>query len=300
MTDLGEMSYYLGIKVEQTPEGIFISQQSYICKVLAQFNMSGCNSVSTPISVGTRLSKCGSGEPVDPSIYRSLVGSLRYVTCTRPDILFAVGLVCRYMEAPTVEHLLACKRILRYLKGTLTYGAWYYSAKSDCALSGFSDSDWGNDLDCRRSTTGFLFSLGSTPFTWVSKLQPIVTLSSSEAEYVAIAAAVSHCIWLRQLLEEVHLLQPQPTVIGVDNQSAIAIAKNPVYHDRSKHIDVRFHFLRDSVANGVVKLIYVKTQDQVADILTKPLSLHVFARLRSLLGVIDSSLRGAYVNNKLE
>ncbi|GAB2265831.1 hypothetical protein Dimus_037849 [Dionaea muscipula] len=303
MTDLGVMSYYLGIKVEQNSECIFISQQGYISKVLSQFNMVDCNPVSTPIVPGTRLQKKGNGAPVDASLYRSLVGSLRYITCTRPDILFAVGLVCRYMESPTFDHMLACKRILRYLKGTISFGVKYVSADSfgsSLELSGYSDSDWGNDFDSRRSTTGFLFGFGLAPFSWVSKLQPIVTLSSSEAEYVAVAAAVSHCIWLRQLLEELHLVQQQPTEIGVDNQSAIAIAKNPVYHDRSKHIDVRFHFLRDSVANGVVKLVYVKTQDQLADILTKPLPLHVFTRLRSMLGVVDSSLRGAYVSNKLD
>ncbi|GAB2285852.1 hypothetical protein Dimus_039724 [Dionaea muscipula] len=259
-----------------------------------------CNSISTPISPGTRLTRTGSGKPVDTSLYRSLVGSLRYINCTRPDILFAVGLVCRYMESPTVEHLLASKRILRYLKGTISFGIWYASTDLGLELKGFSDSDWGNDMDSRRSTTGFLFCLGSTPFTWVSKLQPIVTLSSSEAEYVAIAAAVSHCIWLRQLLEEMHLLHDQPTIIGIDNQSTIAIAKNPVYHDRSKHIDVCFHFLRDLVANGVVKLVHVKTQDQLADVLTKPLPLRAFIRMRSLLGVVDSSLRGAYVGVKLE
>ncbi|GAB2290803.1 hypothetical protein Dimus_038122 [Dionaea muscipula] len=207
------------------------------------------------------------------------------------------------METPMEDHFNVCKRILRYLKGTLSYGLWYPSgsgSSTEYTLIGFSDSDWGGDFDSRKSTTGFLFCLGETPFTWVSKLQPIVTLSSSEAEYVAIASCVSHGLWLRQLLAELHVHQELPTVIHVDNQSAIAIAKNPVYHDRSKHIDVRFHFLRESVANEFVKLKYVKTQDQLADLLTKPLSLHVFTKFRSLYGVVDSSLRGAYVRNKLE
>ncbi|GAB2274840.1 hypothetical protein Dimus_039096 [Dionaea muscipula] len=283
--------------------------------------MQACSPVPTPISFGTRLSKHGGGELVDSSLYRSMVGGLRYVTCTRLDILFLVEWSARFMDAPTIEHMVAYKRILRYLKGTLTFGLWYASSTpaaavtsfalvspssaacgtvsaAQCVLFGYSDSDWGGDVDNRKSTTGFLFSLGSAPFSWVSKLQPIVTLSSSEAEYIAMASCTSHALWLRQFLAELKVEQGDPTVIFVDNQSAIAIAKNPVYHDRSKHIDVRFHFLRDAVANDVVKLEHVKTQDQLADLLTKPLATQVFTRFRSMIGLVDSSLRGAYVSKQ--
>ncbi|GAB2282271.1 hypothetical protein Dimus_039531 [Dionaea muscipula] len=273
--------------------------------------MEHCKAVSTPMAVGSKLSRVGNGKAVDSAVYRSMVGSLRYVTCTRPDVLYAVGVICRFMEKPSEDHLAACKRIFRYLKGTLNYGLWYTSFSSssavassfsspapvatEIALVGYSDSDWGGDVDCKRSTTGFLFCYGNTAFTWVSKLQPIVTLSSSESEYVAAASCVSHCLWLRQLMRELEMEQLQPTVVRVDNQSAIAIAKNPVYHDRSKHIDVRFHFLREAIARGDVELAYVRTQYQLADLMTKALGYQSFARLRSLLGLVDSSLRGVYV-----
>ncbi|GAB2289900.1 hypothetical protein Dimus_038074 [Dionaea muscipula] len=309
MTDLGLLNYYLGIQVVQSSTGIFISQQSYIKKLLELYGMEHCKAVSTRMAVGTKLSRVGNGEFVDSSVYRSMVGSLRYVTCTRPDVLYSVGVVCRFMEKPREDHLAAFKRIFRYLKGTLNYGLWYSSSSTSSAVSsssptpvatettliGYSDSDWGGDADCKRSTTGFLFCYGGIAFTWVSKLQPIVTLSYSESEYVAAASSVIHCLWLRQLLRELEMEHLQPTVVRVDNQSAIAIAKNPVYHDRSKHIDVRFHILREAIARGDVELAYVRTQYQLADLMTKALGYQSFARLRGLLGLVDSSLRGVYV-----
>lgn len=191
-----------------------------------------------------------------------------------------------------------CKRILRYLRGTLSLGLWYTSGHVDWDVIGFADSDWGGDLDTRRSTAGFLFSVNSTAFAWMSKLQPVVTLSSAEAEYIALSSCASHASWFRQLLSELYLKQNQPTKLYVDNQSAIAIAKNPVYHDRSKHIDVRFHFLRDLVAAEVVALANVNTKNQLADILTKALPTQAFARLRSMLGVVGSNLRGACVGTQ--
>ncbi|GAB2273823.1 hypothetical protein Dimus_039054 [Dionaea muscipula] len=316
MTDLGMMSYYLGIQVEQREDGILLSRARVHQESLwNRFGMWSCRLVSTPVLVGIKLSKAGNGHLADPSLYRSLVGSLRYVTCTRPDILYAVGLVCRFMETPTTEHLATCERILRYLKGTFAYGLWYASSSPatvsvapvllpdsppSFVLSGYSDSDWGGDVDGRKSTTGFLFFFGAAVFTWVSKLQPIVTLSSTEAEYVAVASCVQHGLWLRQLLKELYMEQAMSTVVNVDNQSAIAVAKNPVYHDRSKHIDVRFHFLREAITKGDVELAYVKTQFQLADLLTKPLGYQCFVKMRNMLGLIDSSLGGAFVRTKLE
>ena len=217
--------------------------------------------------------------------------TLRYLTCTRPDILHAVGVVSRYIESPTTTHFKAAKRILRYLKGTIDFGL-FYSVSNDYKLVGYSDSDWGGDIDNRRSTTGFVFFMGDTAFTWMSKKQPIVTLSTCEAEYVAATSCVCHAIWLRNLLKEIGLTQEEPTKVCVDNKSAIALAKNPVFHDRSKHIDVRYHYIRECVARKDVQVEYVKSQDQVADILTKPLTSEDFRRLRNLLGVTRSSLRG--------
>jgi hypothetical protein len=297
MTDIGLMSYYLGIEVKQEDQGILITQEGYAKEVLKKFKMDDANPVSTPMECGIKLSKHDEGERVDPSLFKSLVGSLRYLTCTRPDILYAVGVVSRYMEHPTTTHLKAAKRILRYIKGTTNLGL-YYSVSDDYKLVGYSDSDWGGDVDDRKSTTGFVFYIGNTAFTWMSKKQPIVTLSTCEAEYVAATSCVCHAIWLRNLLKELNLPQKEPTKIFVDNKSAIALAKNPVFHDRSKHIDTRYHYIRECVANNNVKLEYVKTHDQAADIFTKPLKREDFVKLRYLLGVAKSSLRGGveYVN----
>ncbi|GKV18362.1 hypothetical protein SLEP1_g28758 [Rubroshorea leprosula] len=284
MTDIGLMSYYLGIEVKQNEDGIFISQEAYAKKVLEKFEMENCKSVSTPIGCGTRLSKYDESTKVDPSLYRSLVGNLRYLTCTRPDILYGVGLVSRYMEAPTSTHMKVAKRVLRYIKSTVDYGLTY-SFSTNFQLYGYSDSDWGGDVDDQKSTTDFLFFLGDTAFTWCSKKQPIVTLSTCEAEFVSAASCVCHAIWLRKLLEMLRIPQDEATTIYIDNKSAIALGKNPMFHDRSKHIDTRYHFIRECVERKDVKLAYVKTNDQIADIFTKALKFEDFARLRAWIGV---------------
>lgn len=157
-------------------------------------------------------------------MFKSLVGSLGYLTCTRPDILYGVGLVSRYMESPTTTHFKAVKRILRYVKGTIDFGLLYPSS-NEFKLVGYSDSDCGGDVDDRKSTTGFVFYLGSSAFTWSSKKQPIVTLSTCEAEYVTATSSVCHAIWLRKLLKELHMPLEDATKIFVDNKSTIALAK---------------------------------------------------------------------------
>ena len=285
MTDIGLMAYYLGIEVKQNEDGIFISQESYAREILKKFKLDDCNPISTPVECGVKLSKHDEAEKVDPTLFKSLVGSLRYLTCTRPDILYAVGLVSRYMENPITTHFKAAKRILRYIKGTIDFGL-FYSISNDFKLVGYSDSDWGGDTDDRKSTSGFAFFMGNTAFTWMSRKQPIVTLSTCEAEYVAATSCVCHAIWLRNLLKELSLPQEEPTEICVDNKSAIALAKNPVFHDRSKHIDTRYHFIRECIAKRNVQMEYVRSKDQIADIFTKPLKFEDFARLRSLLGMV--------------
>ncbi|GKB06944.1 retrovirus-related pol polyprotein from transposon TNT 1-94 [Tanacetum coccineum] len=200
MTDIGLMSYYLGIEVKQTDEGIFICQERYAKEILKRFGMDKCNPVGTPIEHKAKPSKHDGGKAVDSTLFKSLVGSLRYLTCTRPDILFAVGLISRFMEEPTTKHSKIVKRILRYIKGTVDYGM-FYSTSEDFKLVGYSDSDWAKSKDDGRSTSGFLFFLGNNAFTWSSKKQPIVTLSSCEAEYVAATSCVCHAIWLRSILK---------------------------------------------------------------------------------------------------
>ncbi|KAK2973952.1 hypothetical protein RJ640_027581 [Escallonia rubra] len=286
MTNIGLMSYYLGIEVRQREDDIFISQDAYAKVILKRYGMVYCKPVKTPVECEVKLSKHGEGDKIHPTFSKSLVGSLRYLTCTRPDILFDVGLMSRYMEAPTTSHLKVAKKILRYIKGTLDYGIMY-SSSQDFKLVGYCDSDWAGDKDDRKSTTEFVFFMGNSAFTWNSKKQPIVTMSTCEAEYVVATSCVCHAIWLRSLLMELQQTQDGPTKILVDKKSALDLAKNPVFHERSKHIDTKYHFIRVCVSTKEVKLEYVKSQDQVADIFTKPLKIDVFHKLQMSLGVMN-------------
>ena len=283
MTDNGLMSYFLGIEVKQENDGIFISQKKYMRDILEKFKMENCNAVSIPVGTGVKLSKEGDGKLVDSTLYKSLVGSLRYLTITRPDILYGVGLVSRFMEIPRESYWLAAKRILRYIQGTLNFGLFYDYGK-DAKLVGYSDSDWGGDEEETKSTTGYVFYLGSTAFSWTSKKQAVVALSSCEAEYVALSSTVCEAIWLRNLLESLNHPQEESTEIHVEG--ANKLAKNPIQHGRSKHIHIRFHFLRDHVnKQKTIKLVYCPTLEQVADIFTKPLPAESFTWLRQMLGM---------------
>ncbi|KAG6384847.1 hypothetical protein SASPL_153666 [Salvia splendens] len=279
------MTYYLGVEVKHREDGIF-TQEHCTKEILKKFKIEDCKPINTPVECGVKLSKNDEEEKVDPTLYKSLVGSLPYLTCTRPDILYATRLVSRYMENPTTTHFKAVKRILQYLKGTIGYGL-SYSAANDYRLVGYNDSDWAGDNDDRKSTSGYVFYMGDTTFTWMSKKQPIVTLSTCEAEYVAATFSVCHAIWLRSLLSELGWPQKEPTTICVDNKSAIALSKNPVFHNRSKHIDTRYHYIRECVANQEIQVEYVKSQDQVADIFTKRLKYEDFIKIRTLLGMTN-------------
>jgi len=246
--------------------------------------MNNCNSVGTPTEVGVKLFKDPEGKRVDSTNYKQIVGSLMYLTATRLDIMYAVSLISRYMENPKEIHLLAAKRIFRYLQGTADFGLLYKKGEhSD--LMGFTNSDYAGDQDDRKSTSGYVFMLGTGAVSWSSKKQPIVTLSTTEAEFVAAASCACQAIWLRRILEEIQFKQQGATSIYCDNSSTIKLSRNLVLHGRSKHIDVKYHFLRDLAKDEVINLIFCRSEDQVADIFTKPLKTPLFHKLRELLGV---------------
>ncbi|KAL5583478.1 hypothetical protein UlMin_015920 [Ulmus minor] len=284
MSDLGMMHYFLGMEVVQTDAGIFVSQKKYAQEILDRFHMKNCNSVITPVEKGLKLVKDPTGKMIDSTLYKQIVGSLMYLTATRPDLMHAVSLISRFMEKPKEIHLLAAKRILRYLCGTTKFGLFYKKGEQS-DLFGFTDSDYAGDLDDRRCTSGYVFMLGSTAVSWSSKKQPIVTLSTAEAEFVAATSCACQAIWLRKILEELKFKQTDSTQIFCDNSSAIKLSKNPVFHGRCKHIDVKYHFLRDLTKDEVIDIVYCRSEDQVADIFTKPLKLASFLKLRKLLGV---------------
>ena len=284
MSDLGMMHYFLGIEVLQSSVGILISQKKYVGEILDKFQMKDCNPVNTPSEFGLKLNKDDGGKKVNSTLYKQIVGSLMYLIATRPDIMHSVSVISRYMECPTEIHLLAAKRILRYLQGTKEFGLFYKKGEKS-ELFGFTDSDYAGGQDDRRSTSGYVFMLGTGAVSWSSKKQPIVTLSTTEAEFVAATACACQAIWLKKILEELQYKEDGPTLIYCDNSSAIKLSKNLVLHGRSKHIDMKYHFLRDLTNDGVINLVYCRSEDQVADIQTKPLKLATFVKLRGLLGV---------------
>jgi hypothetical protein len=249
--------------------------------------MKGCNPCHVPMENRLKLSKNDKTPSVDKTKYRSVIGSLRYLVNTRPDIAYSVGIVSRYMEDPKASNWAAVKQSLRYLSGTVNYGCIYRKLNtSEARLTGYTDSDLAGDVDDRKSTSGSVFLLGTSLVTWGSQKQRVVALSSCEAEYIASANAACQGIWLSRLLGGL-LGIPTPKVnLLVDNKSAIALSKNPVHHDRSKHIDTRYHFIRDCVERGEVDIDHVSTAEQLADILTKVLGSVRFVELRQHLGVI--------------
>ena len=243
MSELGKLMYYLSQEVNQTTAGITISQGAYATKILEAAGLASCNPSITPMESRLKLRKYSTDPAVDTTEYRRIVGTLRYLVNTRPDLAYAVGYVSRFMEKPTVEHLVAVKRILRYVARTVNYGCHYRRKEGETALLGYNDSDHGADVDGRRSTSGTLFFLGGNIITWQSQKQKVVALSRCEAEYIAAATTACHGVWLARLLAELKGEEAGTVTLKIDNQSAIQLSKNPVFHNRSKHIDVKFHYI---------------------------------------------------------
>ncbi|CAJ2653926.1 unnamed protein product [Trifolium pratense] len=290
MSDLGKLNYFLGLEFHYASDGIVLHQRKYIEDVLKRFQMENCKAAETPMDANLKLSKNEDEQAVDATLFKQVVGSLRFICNTRPDINYAVGLVSRFMSKPKTSHLIAAKRILRYLKGTQDYGLAFPTSNSETQieLEGFSDSDWCGDKDDRRSTSGYWFRFRNSPISWSSKKQNIVALSSCEAEYVAAAQAACQAVWLESLLEELKINYVKPMRLNIDNKSAISLAKNPIAHGRSKHIETKYHFLRDQVSKGKLNVMHCRTEIQIADILTKPLRADRFKELRSMLGVVKT------------
>ena len=272
MTDLGVLRWFLGIAFEISDQFIKMNQSIYVSKILLRFGLSDAKPVAIPCDSSFVNSIHVESELLeDPKIYREIVGSLIYLMiATRPDISYVVTKLAQSMAKPTKYHLSAAKRVLRYLKGTAHYSLNFAKSKEPLSLIGFSDSDWGSSEDC-KSISGYCFQLQSDGpiISWKSKKQPVVALSSCEAEYVALTYCIQEAKFLKQLLFDMLNLE-FPISVFVDNQSAIKLAKNPVFHQRSKHINIKYHFIRNEIINGVVQIAYVQSCSNVADIFTKP------------------------------
>ncbi|CAM8944652.1 unnamed protein product [Rhodiola kirilowii] len=285
MKDLGLMRYYLGIEFIQEADGYFICQRKYASEILKRFGMDESQAVRTSMVPGHKLCKDEEGKAVCETYFKQVIGSLMYLTATRPDLMYSVSLISRFMSRPTEMHMQAAKRIMRYINGTLSYVILYRHDKSH--MVGYTDSDYTGDIDDRKSTSGYVFMMSSGAMSWLSKKQPIVTLSTTEAEFVAAAGCASQVVWLRRITEEIGCKYTRGITIYCDNSSTIKLSKNSVMH-RSRHIDVRFHFLREKVQDGVIEMVYCGTKEQIADVMTKPLSIELFEKFRAFLGVLPA------------
>ncbi|CAM8893220.1 unnamed protein product [Rhodiola kirilowii] len=284
MTYMGSLHYFLGISVTKNHDGLLLSQEKYAYEILQKEKLSECNPSRTPVDASTKLGKDAGEQVSDPTLYRSLAGALQYLTFTRPDISYAVQQCCLFMHDPREKHFSALKRILRYIKGTASLGL-QLSRSSINDLSAYSDADWAGCPDSRRSTSGYCVFLGNNLISWSSKRQPTVARSSAEAEYRAVANAVADTCWIRSLLTELNTPISSATLVFCDNVSAVYMSSNPVQHQRTKHVEIDLHFVREKVALGQVRVLHVPSTHQFADLFTKGLPYPLFNEFRSSLCV---------------
>jgi hypothetical protein len=281
MSDLGDIKNLLGIEIDRLPDGsFFLHQGRYIGDLLAKHQMEGCKPVATPMA--SKIT--GPMDEVDQTEYQRLTGELMWPSlATRPDISYAVGYLARFNSKPTVAHQQAQKRVLRYLKGTQFHGILY---RGTDPITGYCDSDWAGDTTDRKSTSGGLFTLYGGAITWGAVKQKTVALSSVEAEYVAVATWVKEALWTLQWLQELNI---DITTIGIniDSTGALSFAENAQFSPRTKHIDIKHHFIRDHLEKGLIKLSYIPTEDNAADALTKPLDRVKFEKCRAKMGILN-------------
>ena len=257
MKDLRQLSYFLGIEATHDSFGLHLRQTRYIIDLLDRFNLIGIRPYRAPCVLGTKLSKFDGDPLLDHFEYRHTVGALQYITLTCLDIAYSVNQLCQHMQALTIAHWTAAKRVLRYLKNTMDFGLFY--KPGSFAINAYCDSDWDGDPDDRRSTCGYGMFVGPNLISWSVKKQPVVSKSSTKAEYRCLALVTVEVYWLRMLLCELKISLDSPPVIWCDNISALALASNPVFHARSKHIEVDYHFVHEKVAHRDIILEHIST-----------------------------------------
>jgi len=294
---LGLVHYFLGIEILQVDEGLLLTQRKFANDLLHEFDCHDTSAVSCPLDITCKLT-ANEGDLFDnPSLYRKGVGKLNFLTNTRPDLAFAVQHLSQFMQAPRVPHYNAFLHVLRYIRGQPDLGVLLHK-NADCTLQAYCDSDWAACPHTRRSVSGYVVFLGDSLISWKSKKQGTVSLSSAEAEYRSLRRVVAELAWLSRLLNELTITSVCPIPVKCDNQAAIYIAKNPVFHERTKHIELDCHFVREKLMAGLISLHHVSTTHQLADILTKPLTGVLHRHLIGKLGVCaPTNLRGGVGND---
>ncbi|GJR13514.1 retrovirus-related pol polyprotein from transposon TNT 1-94 [Tanacetum coccineum] len=282
---IGELTYFLGLQIKQDDKGISICQEQYTRNLLKKYEISDSSSIKTPMVPPNNLGPDLAGKSVNETSYRGMIRSLMYLTATSPDIQFCTVLCARYQSNPKESHIIAMKRILRYLKGTPTFGL-YYPKCSGFDLKGYSDSDYaGCNMD-RKSTSGACQILGGKLVCWSAKKQQSVAMSSAKAEYVTAIRCCASILWMKSQLND-YDIHYKMVPIFCDNTSAIAISNNLVLHSRTKHINIRYHFIRDHILKGDIELHFIPTEYQLPDIFTKPLDEPTFTKLKAKLGMLN-------------
>ncbi|KAK6158638.1 hypothetical protein DH2020_005952 [Rehmannia glutinosa] len=288
MSMMGELTYFLGLQVKQLKNGTFISQTKYTRDLMKKFGMEEKAFVKIPMNTSVKMDMdADDGNAVDQTRYRALIGSLLYLTASMPEITFAVGVCARFQSTPKESHKTTTKRILRYLKGCQEVGLWY-PKEGGFKLVGYSDSDYDGCRVDRKSTSGTCQMLGNRLVSWFNKKQNLIATSTTEAEYIAAGSCCAQVLWMRQQLRDYNIEEKEIPIMR-DNTNAIAIIQNPVLHLRTKHIDVRYHFIRDHVEKKDITLEYISTDKKLADIFTKPLCESRFEELKNELGLIKLS-----------
>ncbi|XP_049936825.1 retrovirus-related Pol polyprotein from transposon RE2 isoform X2 [Nymphaea colorata] len=288
LKDLGKLRYFLGIEIARSETGLVISQRKYTLDLLKETGKLGCRPFLTPMESGTKIS-IKTGNILDEEgkgRYQRLVGKLIYLTLTRPDITYAVNVLSQFMHAPTDCHWKSAERVLGYLKNNPGKGL-LYTQQDQLNIEGYSDADWAGCTDTRRSTTGYCILLGGNLVVWRSKRQEVCSRSSAEAEYRAVAMGVTEMLWLKILLAHIGVETEEKMKMYCDNKSAINLANNPVLHDRTKHVEIDRHFIRERIDSKELILPYMKSEDQIADVLTKALCTSQFEKNVSKLCMFD-------------
>ncbi|WJX12733.1 hypothetical protein P8452_03195 [Trifolium repens] len=287
MSMMGELKFFLGIQINQTEKGTFIHQSKYIKDLLKKFNLEDCKPMNTAMHPTSSLGKEESEGKVDQKLYRGMIGSLLYLTASRPDILFSVCLCARFQSDPRESHFTAVKRIFRYLKATYNIGLLYQKS-NDYKLIGFCDADYAGDRIERKSTSGNCQFIGENLISWASKRQTTIAMSTAEAEYISAAKCCTQLLWMKYQLED-YQISSNNIPLHCDNTAAIHLSKNPILHSRAKHIEIKHHFIRDYVQKGVIDLKFIETENQWVDIFTKPLAVERFDFIKKNLNMMEIS-----------